>query len=71
MYQQDIFTIPASLAGLPALSLPCGMRSAAGHPDLPLGMQLIGPHFAERRLLETAATYQARTDWHQRRPEGF
>ncbi len=64
MYQQDIFTIPASLAGLPALSLPCGFTGG-----LPIGMQLIGPHFSERRLLETSALYQQNTDWHQRHPE--
>jgi aspartyl-tRNA(Asn)/glutamyl-tRNA(Gln) amidotransferase subunit A len=66
MYQQDIFTVPASLAGLPALSLPCGF-----HAGLPLGLQLIGPHFGERALLETGALYQRDTDWHQRHPEGF
>ncbi|HEY5646766.1 MAG TPA: Asp-tRNA(Asn)/Glu-tRNA(Gln) amidotransferase subunit GatA [Pseudomonadales bacterium] len=66
MYQQDIFTVPASLAGLPAMSLPCGF-----HRGLPLGMQLIGPHFAEQQLLRTAEAYQRRTDWHHRRPEGY
>jgi len=66
MYQQDIFTVPASLAGLPALSLPCGF-----HEGLPLGLQLIGPHFGERALLETGALYQRDTDWHRRHPEGF
>jgi len=64
MYQQDIYTIPASLAGLPAMSIPCGQ-----HQGLPLGMQLIGPHFAERTLLETAAAFQQLTDFHQLRPE--
>jgi aspartyl-tRNA(Asn)/glutamyl-tRNA(Gln) amidotransferase subunit A len=66
MYQQDIFTIPASLAGLPAMSLPCGF-----HDGLPLGMQLIGPHFAEQAVLRTAEAYQRATDWHQRHPEGY
>ncbi len=66
MYQQDIFTIPASLAGLPAMSVPCGFAG-----DLPLGMQLIGPHFAEQQILRTAEAYQRRTDWHTRHPEGF
>ena len=70
MYQQDIFTIPASLAGLPAMSLPCGF-----HEGLPLGLQLIGPHFGEQRLLETAEAYQRRSDWHnlhpEQHPEGF
>jgi aspartyl-tRNA(Asn)/glutamyl-tRNA(Gln) amidotransferase subunit A len=64
MYQQDLFTIPASLAGLPAMSLPCGF-----HNSMPLGMQLIGPHFGERQLLETAAAFQLRTDWHDQHPE--
>jgi aspartyl-tRNA(Asn)/glutamyl-tRNA(Gln) amidotransferase subunit A len=66
MYQQDTFTIPASLAGLPAMSLPCGF-----HQGLPLGMQLIGPHFGEEQVLRTAAAYQQRTDWHSRHPEGY
>ena len=65
MYQQDIFTIPASLAGLPALSVPCGF---AGR--LPIGMQLIGPHFAENRLLTLAEAFQRETDWHLRTPQG-
>jgi aspartyl-tRNA(Asn)/glutamyl-tRNA(Gln) amidotransferase subunit A len=64
MYQQDIFTIPASLAGLPALSIPCGFSAS-----MPLGMQLIGPHFAERNLLQTAALFQRETDWHLHHPE--
>jgi len=66
MYQQDIFTVPASLAGLPAMSVPCGT-----HQGLPLGMQLIGPHFGEQQLLRTAEAYQRRTDWHRRHPEGY
>ncbi len=63
MYQQDVFTTPASLAGLPAMSLPCGFDSG-----LPLGLQLIGPHFGERILLETGALYQQLTDWHRQHP---
>jgi aspartyl-tRNA(Asn)/glutamyl-tRNA(Gln) amidotransferase subunit A len=66
MYQQDIFTTPASLAGLPAMSLPCGFEDG-----LPLGLQLIGPHFGERVLLETGARYQQHTGWHQERPAAF
>jgi aspartyl-tRNA(Asn)/glutamyl-tRNA(Gln) amidotransferase subunit A len=64
MYQQDLFTIPASLAGLPAMSLPCGFEAG-----LPLGMQLIAPHFAERTLLEWGDRYQRETDWHLQHPE--
>ena len=64
MYQQDIFTIPASLAGLPAMSIPCGFSAG-----MPLGLQLIGRHFAERDLLQTAACFQRETQWHQQHPE--
>ena len=64
MYQQDIFTIPASLAGLPALSIPCGFSAG-----MPLGLQLIGRHFGERELLQTAACFQRETQWHQQHPE--
>ncbi|MCY3818321.1 MAG: Asp-tRNA(Asn)/Glu-tRNA(Gln) amidotransferase subunit GatA [Gammaproteobacteria bacterium] len=63
MYRQDVFTIPASLAGLPAMSLPCGLLDG-----LPAGLQLIGPHFEEGRVLELGAEYQRRTDWHRQRP---
>lgn len=66
MYQQDLYTIPASLAGLPAMSVPCGFSAG-----LPLGMQLIGPHFSEQHVLRTAHAFQHRTDWHQQHPEGF
>jgi aspartyl-tRNA(Asn)/glutamyl-tRNA(Gln) amidotransferase subunit A len=61
MYQQDVFTVPASLAGIPSVALPCGFQD-----DLPVGMQLMGPHFADTRLLELGAAYQRATDWHLR-----
>jgi len=64
MYLGDIFTIPASLAGLPALSIPCGFDAQG----LPVGVQLTGPHFSEARLLGAAACYQQATDWHKRVP---
>ncbi len=64
MYRQDVFTIPASLAGLPAMSLPCGLLDG-----LPVGLQLIGPHFEEGRVLELGAQYQRRTDWHRQHPD--
>ena len=63
MYRQDAFTVPASLAGLPALSVPCGQIDG-----LPVGMQLIGPHFAEDRLLALGEAWQRETDWHMLRP---
>ena len=64
MYLADIYTVSANLAGVPAISLPCGF-SAAG---LPIGLQLQAPQFEESRLLRTAHRYQQRTDWHLKRP---
>jgi aspartyl-tRNA(Asn)/glutamyl-tRNA(Gln) amidotransferase subunit A len=66
MYLNDIYTIGANLAGLPGLSMPCGFVD-----DLPVGVQLIGPHFAEGRLLAAAHQYQRATDWHTRRAPGY
>ncbi len=66
MYLNDIYTIGANLAGLPAMSIPCGF---AGR--LPVGVQLIGPHFGEERLLAAAHRYQQETDWHLKAPAGF
>jgi aspartyl-tRNA(Asn)/glutamyl-tRNA(Gln) amidotransferase subunit A len=66
MYLNDIYTIGANLAGLPALSMPCGFSGS-----LPVGVQLIGPHFGEGRLLAAAHRYQQETDWHLRAPAGF
>lgn len=65
-YLADIFTLPASLAGLPGLSMPVGL-GAGGRP---VGMQLIGRVFDEARLLNIAHRYQQATDWHTRRPGG-
>jgi aspartyl-tRNA(Asn)/glutamyl-tRNA(Gln) amidotransferase subunit A len=66
MYLNDIYTIGANLAGLPAISVPCGLVD-----DLPVGLQIIGPHFAEERLLAVAHAWQVETDWHRRRPPLF
>jgi len=66
MYLNDIYTIGANLAGLPAMSLPCGFVNS-----LPVGLHLVGAPFAEARLLNVGARYQAETDWHQRVPEGW
>jgi aspartyl-tRNA(Asn)/glutamyl-tRNA(Gln) amidotransferase subunit A len=66
MYLNDIYTIGANLAGLPAMSVPCGMVE-----NLPIGLHLVGPHWSESRLLQTAHQYQRLTDWHQRAPEAY
>ena len=64
MYLNDIFTIPAPLAGLPGLSIPCGFDGKG----LPVGLQIMGNHFAEARMLGAAHQYQRATDWHRRVP---
>ena len=66
MYLNDIYTIGANLAGLPAMSLPCGFAGG-----LPVGLQLIGPHFSEGRMLNAAHRYQQETDWHLRAPSAW
>jgi aspartyl-tRNA(Asn)/glutamyl-tRNA(Gln) amidotransferase subunit A len=66
MYLNDIYTIGANLAGLPGISAPCGFVD-----ELPVGMQLIGPHFSEARLLSAAHLYQRATDWHLKTPGGY
>jgi aspartyl-tRNA(Asn)/glutamyl-tRNA(Gln) amidotransferase subunit A len=64
MYLEDAFTIPASMAGIPALSIPCGFSSE----NLPVGLQVISPQFSEEKLLQIGHAYQQVTDWHKRFP---
>lgn len=66
-YLADIFTLPASLAGLPGMSLPAGF----GEGSMPVGLQLIGNYFDEGRLLHAAHAFQRATDWHERKPAGY
>ena len=66
MYLNDIFTIPASLAGLPGMSIPCGFDAKG----LPVGLQVMGNYFSEARMLNAAHQYQKATDWHLRVPVG-
>lgn len=66
-YLSDLYTVPASLAGLPGMSVPCGIHSNGR----PLGFQLLGETFSEARLLGAAAAWQRETDWHLRRPSGY
>jgi aspartyl-tRNA(Asn)/glutamyl-tRNA(Gln) amidotransferase subunit A len=63
MYLNDIYTIPANLAGLPGMSIPCGFSSA-----LPVGLHIVGNYYSEARMLSAAHHYQLATDWHLRQP---
>jgi aspartyl-tRNA(Asn)/glutamyl-tRNA(Gln) amidotransferase subunit A len=65
MYMNDVYTIPASMTGLPAVSVPCGFNTGG----LPIGLQLIGRALDEPTLLRTAHAYEQATAWRQRRPE--
>lgn len=66
MYMGDIYTVSVNLAGLPAVSLPCGFDGQG----LPIGLQLIGHAFSEEKLVNAARVYQHRTDFHKRNPGG-
>jgi aspartyl-tRNA(Asn)/glutamyl-tRNA(Gln) amidotransferase subunit A len=66
MYLNDIYTIGANLAGLPAMSIPCGKIDG-----LPVGLQIIGPHFAEAKLFNVAHSFQQETLWHTEIPKGY
>lgn len=65
MYLEDVFTLPCNLAGVPGLAFPVGFD----RQGLPIGMQLMGPHFREEVLFRTAHAYQQVTDWHKQVPE--
>ncbi|MDP3421925.1 MAG: amidase family protein, partial [Thiobacillus sp.] len=67
MYLNDLYTIPANLAGLPGMSLPCGFDTKG----LPIGLQLVGNYFSEAKMLNVAHQYQRATDWHAHAPEGL
>lgn len=64
MYLEDVFSLPANLAGVPGLSFPVGFDT----DGMPVGIQLMGPHFGEEVLFRTAHAYQLATDWHLRKP---
>ena len=64
MYANDILTIPINLAGVPAISIPCGFDG-----DLPLGLQIIGKHFDEETIYRTAYAYEQATDFHKKTPQ--
>jgi len=64
MYMSDIFTIPVNLAGIPAISVPCGLSSKG----LPIGLQFLGRPFGEETLFKVAYTYEQNTGWHKSKP---
>jgi len=64
MYLSDIYTIPASLSGLPAISVPCGLSTMG----LPIGLQLMGRPFEEVTVLRAAYAYEQATNWRMKRP---
>lgn len=64
MYLSDIHTIPVNLAGIPAISVPCGFS----HEGLPIGLQIMGRHFDEGMLLRVAYTFEQNTDFHLKKP---
>jgi len=63
MYLNDVYTVPANLAGIPGVSIPCGFASG-----LPIGLQILGKHFDEANVLRVAHAYQTATDWHKQHP---
>ena len=67
MYLADVFTVSANLAGLPALSMPCGLTAER----LPVGLQLTGRLFDESTLLRVADAYERMTDWAQQAPQSW
>jgi len=64
MYLSDIFTLSANLAGIPGMSVPCGFSQAG----LPIGLQILGPHFAEETLLKVAYNFEQTTEFHKQKP---
>lgn len=64
MYLEDIFTLPANLAGVPGIAFPVGFDNTG----LPVGMQLMAPHYQEERLFRVVYAYQLATEWHTKRP---
>ena len=64
MYLSDLYTIPANIAGIPSISVPCGFANG-----LPIGLQIMGPHFSEETVLSIAHRYEQATDWYQDAPE--
>ncbi len=68
MYLADVFTIPANLAGICGINVPCGFAQSREGMALPVGLQLLGRAFDEARLLQVAYAYEQSTEWHQQKP---
>ena len=64
MYLSDIYTIAVNLAGVPGISIPCGFDEK----NLPIGLQILAPTFAEDKLLRIARMFEKETDWHRKKP---
>jgi len=64
MYLNDVFTLPSSLAGIPGISIPCGFTSEG----LPVGLQVLGPHFREDLILRIAHHFEKATDFSRQKP---
>lgn len=67
MELQDFYTVPVNLAGVPAISIPCGFTKGG----MPIGFQIIGPHLSEELIFQTAYAYEQQMGWYLRRPNGF
>ncbi len=65
MYLSDIFTLSANLAGIPGMSVPCGFSSQG----LPIGLQIIGEHFNEEKMIKVAYNFEQATDFHKKKPK--
>jgi aspartyl-tRNA(Asn)/glutamyl-tRNA(Gln) amidotransferase subunit A len=66
MYLADVFTIPANMAGIPGISIPCGLSDG-----LPVGLQVLGKAFDEQTVIAVAHAYEQATDWHTKEPTGI
>ena len=64
MYLSDIFTLSANLAGIPGMSVPCGFSTQG----LPIGLQIMGEHFNEEKMIKVAYNFEQATDFHKKKP---
>jgi aspartyl-tRNA(Asn)/glutamyl-tRNA(Gln) amidotransferase subunit A len=65
MYLSDIFTLSANLAGIPGMSVPCGFSTQG----LPIGLQIMGKHFNEEKMIKVAYNFEQATDFHNKKPK--